>query len=194
MRVLKWLKRWATSSTLLVLVFVLFILVWIYVINFTGYHGGRSYATAYNADREQITAAVDYFMALPTNVSFNHTQGEVPVVNKSIVTVYSSSDARWRRIPDKEYHVIAMFPMITISQPQGILKSVPATAHPRNCFPEGANAQPNVTLPTVDYELSRYKCSGSYLWLTTINGDVASICVGEDCTANGEDGFQGVYP
>jgi hypothetical protein len=197
LRIKKWLKRWAPSPTFIVLVCViLFIFVWIYVINFTGYYGGRSAATAYNADREQIEAAVAVFMELPTNVSFNHTQGEVPIVNKSIVTVYSSSDAQWRRIPDEEYYVIAVFPMLTSSQPQGILKvAPPATAHPRNCFRSGANAEPNVTICAIE-KLCHYfhNCSGSYVWLTTLNGDIASICIGENCANHNMDGYQGVYP
>lgn len=192
MRIKKWLKRWATSPTFIVLVCViLFILVWIYVINFTGYHGGRSYATAYNADREQMKAAVEVFMEMPTNVSFNHTQGEVPIVNNSVMGVNGTEI-----IPDEEYYVIAVFPLLTSSQPQGILKAAPpATAHPRNCFRSGANAEPNVTICAVE-RLCHYfhNCSGSYVWLTTINGDVASICIGEECEARGEDGYQGVYP
>ena len=161
------------------------------MINFTGCHGGRSYATAYNADREQMKAAVEVFMEMSTNVSFNHTQGEALIVNKSVIGVNVTEV-----IPDKEYYVIAVFPMLTSSQPQGILKvAPPATAHPRNCFRSGANAEPNVTICAVE-RLCHYfhNCSGSYVWLTTKDGDIASICIGAECEAHGEDGYQDVYP
>jgi hypothetical protein len=33
-----------------------------------------------------------------------------------------------------------------------------------------------------------------YVWAVDDEGNVYSTCVGEDCDANGEDGFQGVWP
>jgi hypothetical protein len=36
--------------------------------------------------------------------------------------------------------------------------------------------------------------SGHYIWLVDYYGDVYSTCVGTECAANYEDGFQGVYP
>lgn len=35
---------------------------------------------------------------------------------------------------------------------------------------------------------------GHYIWLIDSSGSVYSTCVGEDCNANNEDGYQGVYP
>lgn len=135
---------------------------------------------AYGYDREQIQAAVGEFMTRPTDPSYNHKIGEVPIVNESFIEVNGSYV-----IPGEDYYVIAICPLLTSSTPKGILKNVPITAHPSNCLSEGANAEVNVT----DCE-----CTGSYMWLTTKTGDIASICIGWGCTANGEDGFHDVYP
>jgi hypothetical protein len=35
---------------------------------------------------------------------------------------------------------------------------------------------------------------GSYIWAIDEQGNVYSTCIGEDCEANGEDGYQGVFP
>ena len=137
---------------------------------------------AYGAEREQIEAAVAEFMIRPTDPSYNHRIGEVPIVNASIIEVNGSYV-----IPGEEYYVIALCPLLTSSSPKGILKGVPITAHPSNCLFKGANAEPNVTT-------CLNQCAGSYLWLTTSSGAVASICIGESCEAHGEDGFQYNYP
>jgi len=36
--------------------------------------------------------------------------------------------------------------------------------------------------------------SGHYIWLVDENGNVCSVCVGDDCWANNESGYQGVWP
>ncbi len=136
----------------------------------------------YHSDREQIGAAIPEFMTRPTDPAYNHTLGEVPIVNRSAIAVNGSEV-----VQGEEYYVVAVCPLLTSSRPRGILKWLPDTAHPRNCLPEGANAQPNVTD-------CLNKCNGSYVWLTTINGDVASICIGENCANHNMDGFQDVYP
>jgi len=137
---------------------------------------------AYGYDREQIQAAVAEFMTRPNDPSYNHKIGEVPIVNESFIEVNGSYV-----IPGEGYYVIAICPLLTSSKPKGILKNLPITAHPSNCLLEGANAEPNVTV-------CLNQCTGSYLWLTTKAGDIASVCIGRDCTANGEDGFQEIYP
>ena len=147
---------------------------------------------AYNADREQLEVAVAEFMQRPDDPSYNHTQGEVPIVNESVFIVNESVTCPQSvTTSGKDYYVIAICPLLTSSEPMGILRNVPATAHPKNCFPDGANAQPGVTA-CMNQCVNQY--TGHYLWLTTLNGDVASICLGEDCEAHGEDGFQCVYP
>lgn len=138
--------------------------------------------TPYTSDREQIDAAVWEFMGRPTDLSYNHTIGEVPIVNNTVIEV-----SGWDSIPDKEYSIVAICPLLTSSSPKGILKQVPASVHPRNCLLEGANAELNVTDCSAN-------CTGSYVWLTTTDGDIAAICIGDKCTAHGEDGFQDVYP
>lgn len=156
--------------------FVIAIVVAAVVIKFYD-PGGCFSATPYNRDREQIGAGVHHYM---NERAFNNTTVSVPIVNMSVFTVNGSEV-----VLGEDYYVVAICPLLTSSKPKGILKQVPATAHSRNCFPDGANAQPNVT-----------NCSGygSYLWLTTLNGDIASICIGDECTAHNEDSYQCVYP
>ncbi len=36
--------------------------------------------------------------------------------------------------------------------------------------------------------------SGHYIWLVDDGGNVCSVCVGDDCRANNESGYQGVWP
>ena len=136
----------------------------------------------YNTDWERIMAAVAEFMIRPTDLTYNHTTGEVPIVNKTVIAV-SGLDL----YPDEDHYVIAICSLLVNSSPPGILKQVPQSVHPRNCLPDGANAQPNVTDCAIN-------CTGSYVWLTTDMGDVTSICIGAECEAHGEDGYQGVYP
>jgi hypothetical protein len=87
----------------------------------------------------------------------------------------------------EDYYVIAACKLLISSFPKGILKEVPDSCEAGNGVYAGANAQPNITKCAVE-------CAGHYLWLTTETGDIASICIGADCEAHGEDGFQCVYP
>ncbi len=127
--------------------------------------GGQSAAN----DRQQIMSAVMEFMTRPSDPSYHHTIGDVPLVNHLPPGVTSSS-----MVPGQDYYVIAMCPLLTSSNPMGILSSVPASVHPRNCAHEGANAEPGVADCSAD-------CTGSYLWLTTSYGDVVGVCMGDDC-------------
>jgi hypothetical protein len=36
--------------------------------------------------------------------------------------------------------------------------------------------------------------NGHYVWLVDDNGNVCSVCVGDDCWSNNESGYQGVWP
>ena len=152
------------------------------VLSATGGRVGGIPPPAYNQDREQIEASVAEFMTRPNDSSYNHMLMDVPIVNRSIIMVNGSEV-----LQGEEYYVVAVCPLLRSSSPPGILKRVPPSVHPRNCLPEGANAQPNVTDCAVN-------CTGSYVWLTTFNGDTASICIGAECAEHGEDGFQDVYP
>ena len=138
----------------------------------------RGTPITYNANREQIEAAVNEYMTRATDLSYNYTTGDVPIVNKTVIAVNGS-----KVVPDEDYYVIAVCPMLVDSQPRGILKNVPYDVHPRNCILEGANAEAGVVNCSED-------CTGNYVWLTTINGDIASICIGGECEAHGEDGRQ----
>lgn len=140
----------------------------------------RGFQTAYTADREQIKAAVAEFIARPSDPSYHHTFGDVPVVNDDAVEVSGG-----QVIAGKDYYVIAMCPLLVTSSPRGILKSVPDTAHPDNCVKQGANTEPG---------MASCQGGGSYIWLTTEDGDIASVCIGDDCYTENRDGFQGAYP
>jgi len=142
----------------------------------------RGFQTAYTADREQIKAAVAEFIARPSDPSYHHTFGDVPVVNDDAVEVSGG-----QVIAGKDYYVIAMCPLLVTSSPRGILKSVPDTAHPDNCVQQGANAETGMAS-------CQASCTGSYIWLTTEDGDIASVCIGDDCNAENRDGFQVAYP
>jgi hypothetical protein len=134
----------------------------------------------YEQDRIQIEAAVEDFYSHPYGPPvYLPLLGQPPTLNASVITV-----------DNKEYYTVAICPLLTSSflwTTRGILEDIPNTVHYRNCLPEGDNARPNVTDCSIN-------CSGSYVWLTTITGDIASICVGERCKAHGEDGYQDVYP
>ena len=171
-----------TLIELLIVMVILAILAGIVIISIGGVIG-RGQATAYNADREQIQAAVAEFMTRPSEGP--HTIGEVPALNATVVNVTGA-------LADP-YYPIAMCPLLTTSFPKGILKNVPDTTSPANGIAEvgSPNAWANVTACAAD-------CTGSYVWLTTDSGDIASICA---ITANPDckppalaDGFRDAYP
>jgi len=138
--------------------------------------------TAYNADRQQIQAAVAEFMTRPSDPSYHHTIGDVPVVNYDAFEVNGSEV-----IPGKDYYPIAICPLLTGSYPMGILKDAPPSANLMNCLDNGANAETGMAS-------CQASCTGSYIWLTTEDGDIASVCIGDDCNAENRDGFQVAYP
>ncbi len=106
-----------------------------------------------------------------------HNQ-EVPIVNDTPVAVNGSEV-----VQSDSYYIVAMCPLLALNK-QGDSMWFRATemCHAENCAAGGDNLD------------GCTGCNGSYLWLTTISGDVASICIGAGCEAHGEDGFQGVYP
>lgn len=160
----------------------------------------------YEQERVQIEAAVGEFMTRPdffldcsgnlcVPACYNYSIYSVnptPRVNHSVVNVIGPDV-----IEGAEYYVIAICPLSGSSYPKGILKFIPASVHPRNAYLEGHNLPEeywqNCSSRSIDSECS-YKCPGSYVWLTTMDGDIASICIGAECAAHGEDGYQGVYP
>lgn len=148
----------------------------------SGSSTGGAEETAYTAERQQIEAAVAEFMTRPSDPSYHHTIGDVPVLSYDAVEVNGSEV-----IPGKDYYAIAMCPLLIDSHPKGILKDAPPSAHPDNCVCEGANAEPGVADCRAD-------CTGSYIWLVNDWGYVASVCFDAGCDAGNEDGFQGVYP
>lgn len=175
-------RKGFTLIELLIVMVILAILAGIVIISIGGVIG-RGHATAYNADREQIEAAVAEFMTRPSDAAYNHTIGEVPITAANATAVNGSEV-----IPGELYYTVAICPMLTSSFPKGILKEVPSTVHSDNGAASGANAEMNVSV-------CLNQCTGSYEWLTTQTGDVASICHGADCTLpGGEDGFRDAYP
>ena len=97
--------------------------------------------------------------------------GAVPLVNKSVVNV-----SGWNVIEEENYYVIAACPLLDI------FEFLPLTLEAGNCASGGANGEGCTA------------CNGSYRWLTTDNGDITSICIGDECAAHGESGFQDVFP
>ena len=189
-----------TLIELLIVMVILAILAGIVIISIGGVIG-RGQATAYNADREQIQAAVAEYMTRPTDMTYNHTIGEVPLIdptgasNSTVGCVgVNGSDV----LCQQTYYLIALCPLTTNSFPKGILKQVPATAHSSNLADAGANSEDGADQTCVG---TAQQDAGHYAWYTTDGGDILSICMGTDCT-NGPnaantsvlDGFQDVYP
>jgi hypothetical protein len=108
--------------------------------------------------------------------------GESPIVNSTVISVNGS-----KVIEGKDYYVIAVCRLVGSNSRNGVSENALSLVHARNCLPEGANAEPYATN-------CLNRCEGSYVWLTTTDGEIASICVGPDCTNHNEDGFQDVYP
>lgn len=175
-----------TLIELLIVMVILAILAGIVIISIGGVIG-RGQATAYNADREQIEAAVAEFMTRPTDDTYNHVIGETPktAANATLAVDINGSEV----IPGETYYEVAICPLLTTSYPKGILKQIPATINASNQANTGANAEPQVDANCVGADNG-----GHYLWLATASGDVVSLCVGGECTNADMDGFQDVYP
>ena len=187
-----------TLIELLIVMVILAILAGIVIISIGGVIG-RGQATAYNADREQIEAAVAEFMTRPTDDTYNHEIGEVPITNAVGIldTAITGDDV----ITGQTYYTVAICPLTTSSFPQGILKQIPSTVNVSNQDNAGgaganANAEVGVDANCVAplLELDPDNNAGHYTWLTTRSGDVLSICTGVDCANLMWDGFQDVYP
>jgi len=152
--------------------------------------------TPYEADKEQIEAAVAEFMTRPTDPAYNHTIGEVPKQGYKTARINSSNISGPEVIPGEWYYPIAICPLTTHAFPKGILKNVPASVHTDNHICGGANNASYGADPSCLDTVSE----GHYKWYTTDSGDVISICRGYACTDGPEasgtnaDGFQDVYP
>jgi prepilin-type N-terminal cleavage/methylation domain-containing protein len=207
---MKMLKNWGslgkkregfTLIELLIVMVILAILAGIVIISIGGVIG-RGHATAYNADAEQIEAAVAEFMTRPTDATYNHVIGQVPVGVAGTLNGAAGAPAPNISGPGviqtatgEIYYVVAICPLLTSSFPQGILKNVPPTVNSINQDATGgagvnANAEVGVDTNCVDGDNG-----GSYGWYTTLTGDVASVCLhATDCANTGMNGFQDVYP
>jgi prepilin-type N-terminal cleavage/methylation domain-containing protein len=184
-----------TLIELLIVMVILAILAGIVIISIGGVIG-RGHATAYNADREQIEAAVAEFMTRPTDMTYNHTIGEVPLTGggcldaSAVPPEINGSDV----IPGELYCPVAVCTLTTSSFPKGILKQIPATVHNSNCVSTGANAEDGVDAQCIASG-DAGSLDGHYVWYATSTGDCASVCLGAECTnPNTEDGFQDIYP
>ena len=191
-----------TLIELLIVMVILAILAGIVIISIGGVIG-RGQATAYNADREQIQAAVSEFMTRPTDANYGHVIGQVPLIEPNMTAatpLVGGTDIIGEGVlTNQEYHLIAMCPLTVNAFPKGILKQVPATAHSVNLADAGANSY--VGYADADCVGTLQEECGHYAWFTTLGGDIISMCMGDDCT-NGPDaantsvmdGFQDVYP
>jgi hypothetical protein len=148
--------------------------------------------TPYESDREQIKAAVVHFMTMPTDPTYHHTIGDVPITcgtcldSGAIPPEINGSEI----IPNESYCPVAMCPLLTSSFPMGILKGIPASTNASNCVDCGANAELGIDLTCPGSDPG-----GHYVWYTTPNGSIASVCIGPECTKESHwDGYQGVYP
>jgi len=177
---------------------ILAILAGIVIISIGGVIG-RGQATAYNADREQIEAAVAEFMTRPTDSTYNHVIGEVPKTNAAVI---AGAGLTGEEVLAQDYYTIAICPLMTTSFPAGILKTMPATVNVSNQLTAGgagfnANAEVGVdaTCQAAAAVADPNDNGGHYKWLTTDSGDVISVCLGAECAnPNTWDGFQDVYP
>jgi hypothetical protein len=139
-------------------------------------------ATQYNADREQIQAAIAEYGITP-----GHGNYTIPILDETQVYIGGEDVKGPEVLTGDVYYIVAICSLLTSSLPQGIFRHVPRSCETTNCANEGANAEPYITVCVNN-------CSGHYLWLTTAEGRIASICIGAECEAHGEDGYQGVYP
>jgi len=186
-------RKGFTLIELLIVMVILAILAGIVIISIGGVIG-RGQATAYNADREQIQSAVSEFMTRPTDPSYGHVIGAVPLVDPNTSKPATDWNNSPNAIPGESYFVVAMCPLTVNAFPKGILKQVPATASMANTATSGDNDPANV--PGVDTVCLNRTAdeAGSYTWYTTLSGDIISLCVPGTCTHNDMDGFQDVYP
>jgi len=193
-------RKGFTLIELLIVMVILAILAGIVIISIGGVIG-RGQATAYNADREQIQSAVAEYMTRPTDNTYNHTIGEVPLIDPSMATfIQGQVNVSGDDVLAENYYLIALCPLTTSAFPKGILKQVPVTAHSTNLANAGANAEAGADANCLTLGTNQANC-GHYQWYTTDGGDILSVCLGADCT-NGPnapntsvlDGFQDVYP
>jgi len=193
-------RKGFTLIELLIVMVILAILAGIVIISIGGVIG-RGQATAYNADREQMEAAVSEFMTRPTDPTYAHTIGQVPVVDWNTSVPAATWNDSPEVIPGENYYLVAICPLTVNAFPKGILKQVPATAHPSNLATNAGGANQEA------YGADNVSCldvvdgTGHYAWYTTDSGDVVSVCIGAECAhgiggaeAGWMDGFQDIYP
>lgn len=181
-------NRGFTLIELLVVMVILAILAGIVIISIGGTIA-RGHANAYDADREQVEMAMADYMTRHAPTAGEpalQEPGEAPLVEGVNL---SGPDL----LAGESYYTVAMCPLLTLSQPKGMLKQVPNTAEAKNCViePSGANNMSGI------YNCSGL-CIGHYRWLCTADGDVASVCVDidpGDCPFTNRSGYMsGIYP
>jgi len=146
---------------------------------------GQSGEELYNADRTKILSAVReagsrvYDFISMQDETESGLVGGVDVVGPNV-------------IDGERYYTMAVCPLLTSAFPPGILQEVPASCEAKGCA-DSPNASGRNVIPNTAHNLS-VTCTGHYRWLTTLKADIASMCIGDECRANDEDGYQGVYP
>jgi hypothetical protein len=154
---------------------------------------GESGEELYNADRELIEMAVGNHMSGPHDVAVWW-----PIQDPNEEGLVGGEDIKGPDIvAGAKYYTVAICPLLIKASPKGILEAVPQSCDSKNCAdsPPGGNGtwyQGNEGENTA--ERLSVSCNGHYRWLCTSNCDIASICIGDECRANDEDGYQGVYP
>ena len=155
---------------------------------------GKSGEELYNADRVLIRASANSHMSgVPESA-------RIPLQNVEDVFI-GGKDVTGPEIQSgAQYYIIAACPLLIEAFPSGILDEVPASCEAQNCA--DSPPLPNISMADIilgntgrnTAENLSVSCTGHYRWIMTDGGDIASICIGEECQANDEDGYQGVYP
>ncbi|MFA5056090.1 MAG: hypothetical protein WC562_07970 [Dehalococcoidia bacterium] len=100
----------------------------------------------------------------------NNNYGELPIINGTIT------------INDSDYHIIDICALLT------------SKGGDLNYVPDGCASVNNSDNDNCDAGCSGCNANYNYIWAIDTNGSVYSTCIGEDCEANSENWYQGVFP
>ena len=119
---------------------------------------------AYTGDKDRIQISIGDYMV--------RNLGEIPFTDETITVAGVECDV---------VDICRLVMSYTGPEGPGLLLEVPESCADTvndNCCEGSCSCYPNA----------------HYIWAVTAVGDVKSSCVGGDCDASNEDGFQGVYP
>ena len=124
-----------------------------------------------------ITKAFDEPRASKSNVDYETAKHKMQLAVTSYQTNHNGElplTGATVAIEGTDYDIIDVCALVVKDK---LLRKVPKGTNKRNCSAGGCTCQ-----------------DGHYLWLCDRNGNVLSTCVGAECKANNEDGYQGVWP